>query len=373
MRTKLLAGLVLLAAAVLSASAPWPATAKPFVIVNRQNLLGGITDGSVRLPSGPTLSAALLRVRAATAPSLSKGLLVFDVVTRRFVATGLCRLLVLDALSTPLIFDPGTRDFRRLRPTESLHEVLVALGTYAFADDLKAGPCAGSIGPAPPGGGGGGTTPQPVPPVADANGPYQFCELVTPWILDGTGSVNPDEGQSKSGAPGDTIQSYAWDLDKDGQFDDASGAQPDVTAFLAGLGAGDHPIQLEVTDTTASSFPGSGQPDLKDTDTAVASVRDAADLACLCITDLAARAKSGKVQLTWTFTDAAQYHVYRGTTAGGPYAFVAATTSTYSTYLDEGLVNGTTYYYVVREASPTGEELCQSNEASATPSARTRR
>ena len=86
-----------------------------------------------------------------------------------------------------------------------------------------------------------------------------------------------------------------------------------------------------------------------------------------CVNDLAARAKSGKVQLTWADTGADHYNVYRGTTSGGPYMFIATTDSRYSTYLDLDVVNETTYYYVMREAAIGGEELCQSNEATATP------
>jgi len=213
----------------------------------------------------------------------------------------------------------------------------------------------------------------PLAPTADANGPYVFCPQAQPWFLDGTGSVNPDEGQSEFGAPGDTIQEYAWELDGDGQFDDALGAQPDVTAFFTAQGKGDYLIQLRVTDTTATSFPSSGFGDLSDTAAAQVSVKDASDPACGCIDDLTARPKSGKVQLVWTDTGDASYHVYRSTALGGPYVFIADVVSTYSTYLDTGLVNGTTYYYVVRPAALNGDELCQSNEASATPTARVRR
>ena len=95
--------------------------------------------------------------------------------------------------------------------------------------------------------------------------------------------------------------------------------------------------------------------------------------AAAAIDDLAARAKSGKVQLTWTHMGAASYNVYRGTISGGPYAFLASTTSTYATYLDEAVTNGVTYYYVVKPVSQNGVELSQSNEASATPTARVRR
>jgi hypothetical protein len=93
-----------------------------------------------------------------------------------------------------------------------------------------------------------------------------------------------------------------------------------------------------------------------------------------CVNDVTARPKSTKVQLVWTHSPAASsYNVYRSLASGGPYALIANTTSTYSTYLDSGLTNGTTYYYVVREAAADGSELCQSNEASATPAGRTRR
>ena len=216
------------------------------------------------------------------------------------------------------------------------------------------------------------TTP-PIAPTADADGPYVFCPQSQPWFLDGTASVNPDEGLSEPGQPGDTIQSYAWELSGDNAFDDAFGPQPDVTAFFTTAGTGDYLVQLKVTDTTATSFPSSNFGDLSDIDSTQVSVKDAADVACACIDNLAARPKSGKVQLTWTDTGADHYNVYRSTTAGGPYVFVASTTSTYSTYLDTGLTNGTTYYYVVREAALNGDELCQSNEVSATPVARVRR
>jgi hypothetical protein len=215
----------------------------------------------------------------------------------------------------------------------------------------------------------------PIAPTADANGPYVFCPQAQPWFLDGTASVNPDEGQSEPGQPGDTIQEYAWELDGlDNDFDEAFGPQSDVTAFFIVLGVGDYLIQLRVTDTTSISFPSSNMGDLSDTAPAQVSVKDAQDPACAgCVDDLTARPKSGKVQLVWTDTGAASYHVYRGTVPGGPYTFIANTTSRYSTYLDTDVVNGTTYYYVVRPAELNGGEICQSNEVSATPEDRRRR
>jgi hypothetical protein len=221
------------------------------------------------------------------------------------------------------------------------------------------------------------TTP-PIAPTAQADGPYVLCPQVQPWFLDGTGSINPDEGQSEPGRPGDTIQSYEWELDGDGDFDDALGAQPDVTAFFQASGVGDYLVQLRVKDTTSTSFPSSGQPDLTDTDAAQVSVKDAADQICNCVDDLATtRAKDGKVQLNWTPIGTPSYNVYRGTVSGGPYLLVGNTTSQLSVFVDYGLTNGTTYYYVVRPySSPapgSGSETCQSNQTSATPTGRVRR
>jgi hypothetical protein len=213
----------------------------------------------------------------------------------------------------------------------------------------------------------------PLAPTANAGGPYNFCPQAQPWFLDGTGSVNPDEGLSEPGLPGDTIQSYAWELDGDGLFDDALGAQPDVTAFFSNLGVGEYLISLRVTDTTATSFPSSGLGNLSGLGSAQVRVRSVDDPVCTtCVDNLAARVKDGKVQLTWTHIGAPSYNVYRSATAGGPFAYLATTTSTYSTYLDETTVTGTTYHYVVRPRTIAGVETCQSNEVSGTPTARVR-
>ncbi len=91
--------------------------------------------------------------------------------------------------------------------------------------------------------------------MAKAGGPYTFCANVGALVLDGTGSFNPDEGASEPGAPGDTIQAYDWDLNDDGAFEDAVGAQPDVTAFFEAAPAGIYTIGLQVTDTLGDLVP----------------------------------------------------------------------------------------------------------------------
>ena len=81
---------------------------------------------------------------------------------------------------------------------------------------------------------------------------------------------------------------------------------------------------------------------------------------------LSARAKGTKVQLTWTNVNAAaNYAVYRGTTAGGPYARIALVPGSQLLYLDVDRTLGTTYYWVVRAVAAGGEEGAPSNEVMA--------
>jgi uncharacterized delta-60 repeat protein len=61
-----------------------------------------------------------------------------------------------------------------------------------------------------------------------------------------------------------------------------------------------------------------------------------------------------QASLSWTASaGAASYNVYRATVSGGPYAVAGNTAST--AYVDGGLTNGTTYYYVVRAVNAAGE------------------
>jgi len=79
-------------------------------------------------------------------------------------------------------------------------------------------------------------TPANNPPVADANGPYtgMVGQSIT---FDGSGSSDPD--------PGDMIVSYEWDLDNDGQYDDATGVSVQHTWYSVYNGN----IGLRVTDS----------------------------------------------------------------------------------------------------------------------------
>jgi hypothetical protein len=90
-------------------------------------------------------------------------------------------------------------------------------------------------------------------PVADANGPY-VIDQGEGLTFDGSGSSDPDE----TDGCGDSI-SFEWDLDDDGQFDDAVGSAPPLDwttldsfglAYPADPGSGlpNNTITLRVTD-----------------------------------------------------------------------------------------------------------------------------
>ncbi|MDK8183922.1 hypothetical protein [Paenibacillus sp. UMB4589-SE434] len=84
-------------------------------------------------------------------------------------------------------------------------------------------------------------------------------------------------------------------------------------------------------------------------------------------TNLIASAGDSTVTLIWQLVnDASQYHIKRGSTAGGPYTTIATVTGSTYGFVDMNLINDTTYYYVVT-ASGKGGESSHSNEVFATP------
>jgi hypothetical protein len=85
-------------------------------------------------------------------------------------------------------------------------------------------------------------------------------------------------------------------------------------------------------------------------------------------TGLAATVGSGTVTLTWNAGGGAtSYTVKRGAVTGGPYTTLGTVTSpSPTTYIDSGLTNGTTYYYVVSGTNQTGTSP-NSAELPATP------
>jgi len=81
---------------------------------------------------------------------------------------------------------------------------------------------------------------------------------------------------------------------------------------------------------------------------------------------LTASAGNAQISLTWTAsTGATSYSVKRSLSASGPFTTIAANVSGTS-YSNTGLINGTTYYYVVTATNAVGESV-NSVTATATP------
>ncbi|WP_224753568.1 lytic polysaccharide monooxygenase [Paenibacillus terricola] len=82
-------------------------------------------------------------------------------------------------------------------------------------------------------------------------------------------------------------------------------------------------------------------------------------------TGLTATAGNAQVTLAWTASSGAtSYTVKRATVSGGPYTDVATVTTT--SYVNTGLTNGTTYYYVVSASNSMGSSA-NSAQANASP------
>ncbi len=75
---------------------------------------------------------------------------------------------------------------------------------------------------------------------------------------------------------------------------------------------------------------------------------------------------NGVLQQSWTYTGSqtAGFNLYRGLTAGGPYTRVNGSLIPGMSYVNNGLISGTTYYYVVTAVDSAGNEGGYSNEAS---------
>ncbi len=81
-----------------------------------------------------------------------------------------------------------------------------------------------------------------------------------------------------------------------------------------------------------------------------------------------ASSNGGYLDLSWnpnTEMDLSGYAIYRSTSAGGPYMKVASTSIAF--HRDQGLTNGTPYYYVVAAVDAAGNESPRSAEVSGTP------
>ena len=79
---------------------------------------------------------------------------------------------------------------------------------------------------------------------------------------------------------------------------------------------------------------------------------------------------AGAITLDWqanTEPDLVGYRVLRATTAGGPYGLITGSLVVGTQFTDTAVVEGTTYFYVVRAVDGSGNESLDSNETFAAP------
>ncbi len=208
-------------------------------------------------------------------------------------------------------------------------------------------------------------TDPPHPPVSNAGGPYMVSTCPTDSLqLDGRKSFDPDQGKFQTGCSdcdGDTIMAWDWDL-KAPYFPtppvnpDKSGPIVTVTAadLLSYFNIGKNTVGLRVTDNTPEAFPASGDPALTNVNFSTVDVYDA----CAC--NLAARAKAGKIQLTWTHPvgSAETYDVYKSE-VGPNTGFInikSGLVTTYATYLDTDVTIGKAYWYRIMSSKGCGSK-----------------
>ena len=78
-------------------------------------------------------------------------------------------------------------------------------------------------------------------------------------------------------------------------------------------------------------------------------------------------APSHQVSLTWTASSSqvAGYNIYRGSISGGPYSKLNSALDASTTYTDQTVQAGTTYFYVATSVDGSGDESVYSNQATA--------
>src|SRR5208337_1028805 len=75
------------------------------------------------------------------------------------------------------------------------------------------------------------------------------------------------------------------------------------------------------------------------------------------------------VALSWnasTSQDVIGYNAYRSTTSGGPYTKLNSTLISSTSYIDQPVQSGYTYYYVTTAVNSQGQESVYSNQGAAT-------
>jgi len=97
------------------------------------------------------------------------------------------------------------------------------------------------------------------------------------------------------------------------------------------------------------------------------SAADSAKTASATVTVTVSAPVQHAVTLTWaaSTSSVSGYNVYRGTVSGGSYAKINTALEAASSYVDNTVQSGTTYFYVVTSVASSGVESAFSNQVSA--------
>jgi hypothetical protein len=217
------------------------------------------------------------------------------------------------------------------RPAKIDFSALIVLLVIAAALVLQS--CGGSGSSGGGGGGGGGSAPSAPTGLTATPGNAQVS---LSWSASsGATSYNVERGTA-SGGPYTTVSSPATTSYVDMAVTNGTTYYYVVTATNAN-GTSGNSSQVSATPNVVPAAP----------------------------TGLTATPGNAQVSLSWTAsTGATSYNVERGTASGGPYTTVNSPTTT--GYVDTGLTNGKTYYYVVEAVNSVGTSS-NSSQVSATP------
>lgn len=162
--------------------------------------------------------------------------------------------------------------------------------------------------------------------------------------------------------PGDPCRSLRWEV----EWEPAPGA-----ARLSRVVQTDPDADADAVADTGDNCPGDYNPAQVDSD--ADGVGDACEVAepQAPVQDLAARAKSGKVDLTWTPpAGAVGYDVYRTADGEAEVQLAAGHASAYGVYADFTVTDGIVYRYEVVWRDATGAASPRSNPVTVTPRGR---
>lgn len=182
-------------------------------------------------------------------------------------------------------------------------------------------------------------TQPPHPPVADAGGPYMAAKGED-IELNGSGSFDIDI------IDGDSITAWDWEIDYQQPLDFDDGLTGEVVTLTGGYAnPGFYNIALRVTDNAKKIYPESTNVNLTAESYTTITVYEK------IVSNLAARTKANKCQLTWTYPDAHKdkdlraviYRSETGPNAG--YYEIGQSTSKFATFLDIEIDLNKDYFY----------------------------